>query len=866
MNDIPDGLLWAKTNPYKELYTHLRETAIVAKCLCLKSSVGLAIQSWLPSELEVSKDDCTRLIMYLAGMHDIGKCHPVFADNPACPSADEYLKQHPELKYPFSATGYRHEKGSERIAKRIWKKQGIFDTGGISHFSAVLALHHQGKHGNNVGQFIANDPDFPGGNTWIAWQDELELRLRNWIDPPYVVEKNIKHRDIVCMMLMGIVILSDWIASGDCFSNTSGQENDAELEKRAQEFIKDIGLCDQTDLPAQNFHALWSFMNDDTLRPLQRSLQDYLSSQTEMPLAMILEAPMGEGKTEAGIYAALNMARYWHKGGFYIGLPTAATSNQMITRVNDLLNAHHQLNARLLHGTAWMFSDADLHIEEKEDRSFAEQWLMTPKRSLLTNDAVGTVDQVMMSILRIKYGILRLLGLEGKVLVIDEVHSYDAYMSDIIYRLLDWCRSLKIPVVMLSATLPSGKKSDMLKRYTKDPIPLHKTYPLITAIYEDGHVDQVNVNGSHQKGVVSLRFSEIYYDTNAIAELALEKIQNGGCLCVLVNTIKRAQAIYRRLQEIAGEDIDLMLFHARYPAGRRKEIEQTCLSKYGPVSKERPTKAILVATQVVEQSLDVDFDCMITDIAPVDLILQRVGRLHRHDTTRRPDSMKRAELTILAPDDGKYGSAKMIYFQVLLDRTVKALHELDEIHIPEDIPSLVEEVYRGQVDQDEIDAFSEKMFDDQLKEGQAEQMELRAPNDRSFTLSASPEFYDENDEWVAAKTRLGEPSVRIAIIPEERFRDVQEEIDTHGKVLASTAKELMQFTLSVAERTLKPVYPELSEERVLHGSGRLKGLDLLCAEEKTGTYMETLSVLTDNWQLMSDPQIGFTIRKRGEGE
>lgn len=143
MTAIPDGLLWAKTDPYKELYEHLREAAIVAKCLYCNSSVGLAVQEWLPSALGLESKETMRLVMYLAGMHDIGKCHPAFIHNPACPSANDYLTQHPELKYPGSATGYRHEKGSEKIATRIWEKQRIFDTGLIRHFAAVLALHHQ---------------------------------------------------------------------------------------------------------------------------------------------------------------------------------------------------------------------------------------------------------------------------------------------------------------------------------------------------------------------------------------------------------------------------------------------------------------------------------------------------------------------------------------------------------------------------------------------------------------------------------------------------------------------------------------------------------------------------------------------------
>ncbi|MBQ3590315.1 MAG: DEAD/DEAH box helicase, partial [Clostridia bacterium] len=225
-------------------------------------------------------------------------------------------------------------------------------------------------------------------------------------------------------------------------------------------------MADCTRIHEKHIWDIWSWMKPESLRPVQSVLDTYLSSKNEMPVLMILEAPMGEGKTEAGIYAALQMAEYWTKNGLYIGLPTAATSNQMHNRVNSLLETHHIGAARLLHSMAWLEETDDTSVKDA-DNEYSD-WLKPSKRALLSPWAVGTVDQVLMSVLRVKYGVLRLLGLFGKVLVLDEIHAYDAYMSSIIKRLLEWCKVLKIPVVMLSATLPEEKRAELLAVYTSD--------------------------------------------------------------------------------------------------------------------------------------------------------------------------------------------------------------------------------------------------------------------------------------------------------------------------------------------------------------------------------------------------------------
>ncbi|MGN0194711.1 MAG: CRISPR-associated helicase Cas3' [Pseudoramibacter sp.] len=848
--------LWAKSEPYKKLFVHMRESALTAQVLLTQSSYSDML-GWLSEDLGLPKKQALALIMYLTGMHDIGKCHPMFQEKIDQGTIGDFFKTYPKMKY--MDLGYRHELGSQVIAERIWKKNQQFGKHMPKNFSAILSLHHQGKHGKPC-DLDRYRRDWPEAKIWMEAQEHLENRLRDWLNPPKVDRDQMKNVDAVCMMIMGIVILSDWLSSSEVLENTSGDEPDQTVQDQMKAFLDQTGMNAFTPIAHTSFHDMWASFDDEDLRPLQKSLQNYLQNQKNMPIAMILEAPMGEGKTEAGLYAACCMADYWHKKGVYIGLPTAATSNQMIGRVNALLEAHHAAPAHLLHSMAWLYeSEGRIHVENVADQNAAENWLMSSKRKMLLPVSVGTVDQVMMAALRVKYGILRLLGLENKVLIIDEIHAYDAYMSDIIQRLLQWCKVLEIPVIMLSATLPSSKKAGLLEACGGDEAEVIKGYPQITAVFEDKDKPEVvQVPGSYQKSIVTIKLSQAYREPEQIAALAQEKVKDGGCICVLVNTVKKAQQIYQALKE-SRQDESLMLFHSRFSAARRKEIEDTCLKCFGGSPEDRPSKAILIATQVVEQSLDVDFDTMITEIAPVDLILQRLGRMHRHAETKRPANLQHPELTVLVPPDDEYDSSGFIYYPILLTRTRKQLESISEIHIPEDIPSLVEAVYYDEPDEEELEAFTEKLFDEQLESGKAEGVELREPHPRTFNLQQNSNFFDDDeDTWVAAKTRLGEETVRLAILPQRLFDHLKD----MPYIGAKNAAKVVKYSVSVSKKSVLSLQEAFKNQDIcIEGSGRLTGLCMLRGDMDCQAPEETMTVQLNGFVLRMDREMGFMIER-----
>ena len=441
---------------------------------------------------------------------------------------------------------------------------------------------------------------------------------------------------------------------------------------------------------------------------------------------------------------------------------------------------------------------------------------------------MGTIDQAMLAVTKAKYGVLRLLGLSNKVLVIDEIHSYDVYMGEFIQRLLEWCTAMEIPVVMLSATLPPKLKAKLLAPYTKQPLP--RGYPLITAVCEDGTVEELHIEKTVKNMTVSVELLPILNDPEQIARKAAELTADGGCVCVLMNTVRQAQKVYSALESCF--DGELLLFHAQFPAERRKEIEEDCIAKFGKDKSNRPPKAILVATQVVEQSLDVDFDAMLAAVAPIDLVLQRMGRIFRHEDTIRPAHLQSPSQFILIPDGNDFGVDGYVYPEVLLQQTIQVLKERDTVRIPEDLAPLVADGYDdSKVPLEAFEKWMEHMIGEQVEAGQSRKYLIGTPDKVYSAMSDSSQLFDDEGEnkYLTVQTRLGEPSVRIALLEPELYQRVEacKEDGTakvHDKELA---RQVQMQSVSVAERRLKFDKSELS---YIKGDNLLSGVRVYPAQ------------------------------------
>ena len=772
--------LWAKTDISNDeqrgfwlpLYVHMADSANIAQHLW---------EEWLPTAERrliinsVGGDDTAAeaLVVWLAGIHDIGKATPNFQCK-VPDRAEEVLAS--GLKVPpiqrmhgnFKPHAFMGEViVDEWLSKRGWDFSGTY--------SCIVGGHHGAPPSSEqeLNSIKTNSCNFPnevlGDFEWQLIQEEL----LNWmlvfsgVDRYEVTLQSLGLIQPVEVLITGLVIMADWIASNtDFFPLLNGPTQMSEcftlneLYIRADSAWKSLALPPAWHAPELTFkldddtgnlfhRRFASLPKDAHLRPAQKAAIEAALKMDE-PGLIIIEAPMGNGKTEASLLCAEILACKFGDGGLAYLLPTMATSNAMFTRVEDwlkllaqnygaplqtmqLLHSKSALNSdytklRKWHGS-WMGDGENAGGED--EWVIAHQWFGGRKRGLLASFVVGTVDQLLMAALKTKHVQLRHLGLAGKVVIIDEVHAYDTYMSAYLRRVLTWLGAYGVPTILLSATLPSERRKELMHAYRghdknlggrpskRKDIPNvprlssgKPAYPLVTSMIRNKEVipayDICAVDGTG----TDVQIGFLSDSDETLIKILSDLLSGGGCACVLRDTVSRAQTTYRMLEknldgELGGAQIKLV--HSRFIAADRLKNDAELLEFLGPNSSKRPKKFIVVGTQVMEQSLDIDFDVMITDVAPVDLLLQRIGRLHRHvrgeKQSERPVKLRDARCYVTGVGDWEADfpvfarGIDKVYPEALLLRTILALYGMRNakgsivVNLPHDIADLVENVY-----------------------------------------------------------------------------------------------------------------------------------------------------------------------------
>lgn len=401
----------------------------------------------------------------------------------------------------------------------------------------------------------------------------------------------------------------------------------------------------------------------------QREAVDIAS--TEDPDLMIVEAPPGSGKTELAFAVAEVLMRARGLQGMFVALPTQATTNAMFERVTSWLTSilgdePQKLGIQLAHGKNNLNesfvklldrgkSPLEVHDDEEDMGLHASRWMGQRWRSTLSPVVVGTIDQVLLAALKSRHVLVRHLGLMGKVVIIDEVHAADEYMETYLEAALTWLGMYGIPVVLLSATLPPARRRALLDAYRRgrgssgedaDSVEGVIGYPVISTVSATGvHVHEIDGEGEVAKRIIPTSVGS----PQEIAELLDRELADGGCAVVIRNTVREAQETYDAVKAVFGRE-QTTLLHSRFLAAERAARDRRMLELFGKGATQRPQRHVVVATQVIEQSLDVDFDLMLTDPAPMDLILQRIGRLHRHERADRPVGLREARCLVLVED------------------------------------------------------------------------------------------------------------------------------------------------------------------------------------------------------------------------
>ena len=398
------------------------------------------------------------------------------------------------------------------------------------------------------------------------------------------------------------------------------------------------------------------------------------------PGVYLIEGPMGSGKTEAALAAAYGLLASGQASGLYFALPTQMTSNAIHKRVQKFTEriAEQPEHVRLAHSAAWMLDDDQYLLGNEE----ARKWLASAKRALLVPFGVGTIDQALMGVIAVKHFFLRQFGLAGKVVLLDEVHSYDLYTGTLIDTLVKRLRELNCTVIILSATLTSQRREEL------GAVSVYPSY-----------------DGMRRSTV---RVATTSASDAELATACLERARSGECVLWVRNTVRDAQNSYRALQQV-GADVEVGLLHSRFPLWRRAELENHWLTALGKNSDNRPPGCVLVATQVVEQSLDIDADYMVTDLAPSDMLLQRIGRLWRHQREGRTGEpcvlINVHGLTLdnyreSGPQTLKQllGRSARVYAPYVLLRSFEQWIHCTQLSLPEDIRTMVEATYASTTD------------------------------------------------------------------------------------------------------------------------------------------------------------------------
>ncbi|MFF3671581.1 CRISPR-associated helicase Cas3' [Microtetraspora malaysiensis] len=775
-----------------------------------------------------------RFFAWLCGIHDCGKATPAFQQ------MDETgARAVRQAGLTWMSTGqqrWRHDRAGGRLIQDVLRRVGWHDDQ-ISWIWPLVAGHHGRfpSSGELIEPVRARGHLHGKGPAWRRIQSaivdifthQLGFDSLQDVQPVQVPSRADQ------LHLSGLVVMADWIASDERYFPGLDDLRDVSLEAsrtRAAGAWEKLGL--RGGWGRLGVPGVKAF--DDRFghgpRPSQVMVMD-AARQMAGPGLVIVEAPMGEGKTKAALMAAEILAARFRADGVFVGMPTQATSDPIFSQVRTwagkvspglesqvaLLHGKRRFNQEWqellaeggenpddLYGTVdedALYGMSSFDADETPERRAPAEWFLGSKRGLLTPLVVGTIDQLLFAATRTKHVMLRMAGLAGKVVILDEVHAADVYMSQFLLEGLRWLGQARVPVVLLSATLPPAQRRALIDAYLagassrEDPPPLDLPapggYPNVTAIWLGNAGPRTLVDHcSSWREDLNVRVevlpespkttSQPRTGTHAdVVELLADRLKDGGCALVIRNTVDRAQDTYRALRAHFGNDVSLL--HGRLHAAHRADRTEIALAQLGPSTAPRP-RTILVATQLAEQSFDVDADILITDLAPIDLLLQRIGRLHRHDGVPRPARVR--EPCVIVTGFGLphksapwiLPASEAIYGRYLLLRTAAFVYEADKQYwkIPSQVPALVAAVYGEQSVVPEAWAEAEQAAFAEWDEKQR----ARAKSAEKFLLTRFKEHENKTleglhyaetkgtEEIVHAIVRDGEPSVEVVIVHE----------------------------------------------------------------------------------------------------
>ena len=783
--------------PWHPLVYHSLDVAAVGQVL-LRANDRLGR---LFDRLELDGADTEALFCFLLALHDLGKFSKPFQAK-APQFYPTFLGELPSLPDP----------GHSRASHLLWDSalsdvsETIANDAYAVHAMAVAVFGHHGAPVEPTIFSSAKVKRLFGRIAMAHARDFVETMRALFLkegEPLQIQEDAAKS---VSFPLAGFAVLCDWLGSSQAWFPyvAPGPSIEAYWQDyalpRAETAVVEAGVLPSKSSVAGGYEALFRQRHRTGKAFAPRPMQAWAErvALPDGPLLALIEDDTGSGKTEAAVMLAHRLMAAGRAAGFYVALPTMATANAMFDRMADvyanLFMPGTQPSCALAHGARALhprFREMRLNAGRREPdyggsassipaadedvtaSAACADWIADDRRRTFLADAgVGTVDQAILAILPSKFQSLRLLGLCQRVLILDEIHAYDAYVQQEIATLLELQASLGGSAVLLSATLPAEMRARYVAAFrkglgeragavSKAPSSDHTTYPLATLVSSAGQ--QATPVTATRSRSLPVRF--LATPDEALAEAAAAA--RAGCAVAYIrNTVDDVLAAAEALER---QDVSALVFHARYALADRLVREREVLATFGrdSTSEQRRGK-IVVASQVIEQSIDVDFDIMISDLAPVDLLIQRAGRLWRHERERpRGD----CEFLVVAPslaeepDTDWYCRLFPFGASVYKDHarlwlTTKALQERGAINSPKGLRPLIEAVYGAEAAQDVPAALEDSLLD----------AEGKAKGDRSAAqytvLNFSKGYVRDSGAWdsdIQTPTRLGDPMTTLRL-------------------------------------------------------------------------------------------------------
>lgn len=627
-------------------------------------------------------------------------------------------------------------------------------------------------------------------------RDAAELLLGNNADSPTL---NMDRLVMSSWWFAGFAVLSDWLGSNPKYFAYRDTPTSLECYWRnaldqAENAVTDAGLEECKTSRERDYDALF----DGAIKAptaLQEQVQKL--SLGSGPQLFILEDVTGAGKTEAAMMLAHRLMAHGAAGGIYFALPTMATANGMYERMQKVYRRLYADDAMpslvLAHGARELsaqFRDSVLVATKAgtayrdgtvSASAYCNAWIADhAKLALIADIGVGTIDQALLSILPARHQSLRMLGLMDKVLIVDEVHACDAYMHGLLQALLRAHAVAGGSAILLSATLPKAQRQSLIDAFAdgarKNVTPVREdSFPLLShwhAANENADEYPVATRKSVRRWV-NVRF---IHDEEAVIQRLDEAVGQGRCACWIRNTVTDACAAYALLRR-HFPDWKLDLFHARYAMQDRLDIEARVVQRFGSKGGQAQRRGqVLIATQVVEQSLDLDFDLIITDLAPIDLLIQRSGRLCRHARDKDgnridgPDQRGEPLLCVYSPNPeanvpadwyaSQFPKGQFVYpDHGKLWLTAKLLKEKGGFSMPDDARDLIEGVYGEASMWDVAVGLSEKSLnayaESRAKAGIADLNALNLPE--GYAADTANRWWDDE----RTPTRLGDDTIPL---------------------------------------------------------------------------------------------------------